>query len=97
MMQVARNNSDNLVFVALPDIVGDARRTLELFQHFTYFTTGLPNALVLQDGIGDFPIPWGEVEAVFVGGSDQFKISQEANGGSVRQLAFLASGFTSAG
>ena len=34
-------------------------------------------ALVLQDGIGDFSIPWNEISAVFVGGSDNFKISPE--------------------
>ncbi len=64
-------------FVCLPDIVGDARRTLELFDHFKPKTKGLPRALVLQDGIGNFNIPWDELDAVFVGGSDAFKISPE--------------------
>lgn len=66
------------VFVCAPDIVGDARRTLELFDHFESVLAGLPIALVLQDGIGNFPIPWDRIAAVFVGGSDAFKISQEA-------------------
>lgn len=35
-------------------------------------------ALVLQDGIGNFSIDWSKVDAVFVGGSDAFKISDEA-------------------
>ena len=65
------------VFVALPDIVGDARRTLDLFNHFVGKTGGLPRALVLQDGIGAYSIPWDELDAVFVGGSDAFKISAE--------------------
>jgi hypothetical protein len=39
---------------------------------------GIPRALVLQDGIGDFEIPWGELACVFVGGSDAFKSSAEA-------------------
>jgi len=72
----ARNNEPK--FVCLPDVVGDARRTLELFHKFTTVTAGLPRALVLQDGIGGLPIPWGEIDAVFVGGSDAFKISPEA-------------------
>ena len=66
------------LFVCLPDIVGDARRTFELFRHFEETTKGLPRALVLQDGIGDFNIPWDHIVAVFIGGSDAFKISPEA-------------------
>ena len=66
------------VFVCLPDIVGDARRTLELSKYFYDATNGLPRALVLQDGIGDFSIDWENLDAVFVGGSDAFKVSGEA-------------------
>lgn len=66
------------VFVCLPDLVGDARRTLDLFEAFRLRTNGLPRALVLQDGIGRHAIPWDDIDAVFVGGSDAFKISAEA-------------------
>jgi hypothetical protein len=66
------------VFVCLPDLVGDARRTLDLFDAFRLHTNGLPRALVLQDGIGQYAIPWSDIDAVFVGGSDAFKVSQEA-------------------
>ena len=65
-------------FVCLPDIVGDAVRTLDLFKSFESRTTGLPRALVLQDGIGNHRIEWDKLSAVFVGGSDNFKISSEA-------------------
>ncbi len=65
-------------FVCLPDIVGDAVRTLDLFDVFESKTNGLPRALVLQDGIGNHRIPWDKIAAVFVGGSDTFKTSQEA-------------------
>jgi hypothetical protein len=75
MLDEAEDNRP--VFVALPDIVGDARRTLDLFQHFLGDTGGLPRALVLQDGIGQLAIPWGDLDAVFVGGSDAFKIAPE--------------------
>ena len=66
------------LFVCLPDVVGSARRTLELFNAFTIATVGVPRALVLQDGIGDFAIPWTQLDAVFIGGSDKFKTSEEA-------------------
>jgi hypothetical protein len=65
-------------FVCLPDIVGDARRTLELFDMFYQEVKPLKACLVLQDGIGNFAIDWSRVDAVFVGGSDAFKISSEA-------------------
>ena len=68
---------DKPVFVCLPDLVGDARRTLDLFNIFKPITAGLPRALVLQDGIGQFEIPWNDIDAVFVGGTDEFKISNE--------------------
>ena len=76
LLQEAEENKP--VFVCLPDIVGDARRTLDLFNVFKPLTAGLPRALVLQDGIGQFEIPWNDIDAVFVGGTDEFKISTEA-------------------
>lgn len=65
-------------FVCLPDIVGDAARTLDLFEAFKPITSGLPRCLVLQDGIGNHRINYNDLDAVFVGGSDNFKLSQEA-------------------
>ena len=66
------------VFVCLPDIVGDSRRTLDLFEVFRRQTNGLPRALVLQDGIGQHAIPWDYIDAIFVGGSDGFKTSPQS-------------------
>lgn len=63
------------VFVCLPDVVGDAQRTAELFTYFKAHTNGLPRALVLQDGIEHVTIPWDDLAAVFIGGSDAFKFS----------------------
>jgi len=65
-------------FVCLPDMVGDAVRTLDLFDAFDMRTNGLPKCLVLQDGIGNHRIDWSKLSAVFVGGSDAFKTSNEA-------------------
>lgn len=66
------------IFVCVPDVVGSARRTMDLFNYFERKTNGLPRALVLQDGIADVEIPWAKIEAVFVGGTDAFKIAPEA-------------------
>lgn len=78
LKQVEEARKARPLFVALPDIVGDARRTLDLFDHFYDLTRGVPRALVLQDGIGSHAIPWSKLDAVFVGGSDPFKVSPEA-------------------
>lgn len=78
---------DRPLFVCLPDIVGDAQRTLELFEHFKLRTNEHPRALVLQDGIDRVNIPWQDIRAVFVGGSDRFKYSPEAiNCGKVAKM-----------
>lgn len=69
---------DKPLWATSPDVVGSARRTLELWPHFAQKMNGIPRALVLQDGIGDFEIPWHEVACVFIGGSDAFKASAEA-------------------
>ena len=73
------------LWACAPDVVGSARRTLELFPRFARQMNGIPRALVLQDGIGDFDIPWGDLACVFIGGSDAFKTSAEA-----RQAAITA-------
>lgn len=78
LAQVDEARTHRPMFVTLPDIVGDARRTLDLFDHFYEMTHGVPRALVLQDGIGRHAIPWPRIDAVFVGGSDNFKIAPEA-------------------
>ena len=72
------NRERRPLFVTLPDVVGDARRTSELFEYFKLETNELPRALVLQDGIENVHIPWRDLAAVFVGGTDQFKSSRAA-------------------
>jgi hypothetical protein len=69
---------DRPLFVCLPDVVGDAQRTAELFDIFWTRTQELPRALVLQDGIERVRIPWNDIKAVFIGGSDRFKYSEQA-------------------
>lgn len=65
-------------FVAVPDVVGSARRTLEVFDHWKYKLSGWPLALVAQDGIEDLPIPWEQIAAIFIGGSTSWKMSKAA-------------------
>lgn len=65
-------------FVAVPDVVGDARRTLELFSYFHDDLRGWPKAFVAQDGIEQHPIPWRDITAVFIGGTTDWKMSERA-------------------
>ncbi len=65
-------------FVAIPDVVASARRTLEAFDHWHGILDGWPRALVAQDGIENLPIPWNAIDAIFIGGSTKFKLSKDA-------------------
>jgi len=68
-----------LLWVAAPDQVGDADRTLLAFRQWCgrIKRRNLPVAFVLQDGCDQFELP--EADAYFVGGSTRFKLSQEAS------------------
>ena len=68
------------LFVAVPDVVGSARRTLEVFRHWApeLAGAGWPLALVAQDGLEDLDVPWEQIAAVFVGGSTEWKIGRHA-------------------
>lgn len=68
------------IFVASPDVVGDAKRTYELFKKWMPIIKGynLPVAMVIQNGqewIG-MPGTWDNVDAIFIGGDDEFKLGQ---------------------
>lgn len=65
-------------FVACPDVVGSARRTLEAFDHWRGRLEGWRLALVAQDGLESLPIPWSQIDAVFIGGSTAWKLGKDA-------------------
>jgi hypothetical protein len=65
-------------FVAVPDVVASARRTLEVFDRWYEEISQWPLALVAQDGQEDLPIPWDLIQAVFIGGSTEWKLSPHA-------------------
>jgi len=66
------------LFVAAPDIVGNARRTCEAFSHWYDEIHTWPLALVAQDGLENLPIPWHLIKAIFIGGSTEWKVSNAA-------------------
>lgn len=73
------DNKERCLFVAVPDIVGSGRRTLEIWKYRDELCAGdWPLALVIQDGMENLDIPWNELRAVFVGGCDPWKDSKSA-------------------
>lgn len=77
---LARNaaHRDRCLFVVLPDVVGSARRTLEVFEQWRRREAlrGWRRALACQDGQEHLPIPWDDIAAVFIGGSTKWKCSE---------------------
>lgn len=67
-------------FVTAPDVVGDGATTLRLFEAWdaTLAACGQPPALVLQDGMKPADVPWERLGAVFIGGSSEFKMGDDA-------------------
>lgn len=78
LLKRQRPHRDRCLFVAVPDVVGSARRTLEVFRGWYPKLHGWPVALVAQDGQEDLEIPWRLIDAVFIGGSTEFKLSRHA-------------------
>jgi hypothetical protein len=68
------------LFVAAPDVVADARATLERFWDWWWEIAGrgLPVALVGQDGAESMDLPWDAFECLFIGGSTAWKLSAAA-------------------
>jgi hypothetical protein len=68
------------LFVAAPDVVADAESTLGLFDRWrrVIVARGLPLAFVAQDGQEALPVPWNRFDALFLGGSTGWKLSEHA-------------------
>ena len=59
------------LFVAAPDVVGQAAPTLERFRTWAPIIAAndLPIALVAQDGLTVPGVPWDSIDAIFIGGT----------------------------
>lgn len=71
---------DRCLFVAVPDVVGDAQATLRRFEEWEPEIRDLryPVALVAQDGLDPKAIPWSRVAAIFIGGTTGWKLGASA-------------------
>jgi hypothetical protein len=68
---------ERCLWVASPDVVGNAEETLKLFNRWESIIHdyGLSVALVGQDGLESLEVPWDRFEAFFIGGSTEWKLS----------------------
>jgi hypothetical protein len=78
LLERENDQRENCLFVAAPDVVASARRTLEVFERWKVRLAGWKLALVCQDGQEDLPLPWDDITAVFIGGSTNWKCSHHA-------------------
>ena len=67
-------------FATAPDVVFDAAATLarSLPMLARIRAAGYPAALVAQDGLEDLPIPWNDLDGLFLGGSTGWKLGPAA-------------------
>jgi hypothetical protein len=67
-------------FATAPDVVGDAAATLERSAPMLgrIRAAGYPVAFVAQNGIGDTAVPWDDLDVLFLGGDDAFKLGPAA-------------------
>lgn len=65
------------LWLAVPDVVGNAQATLEAFEEFKDYFPGWPLAYVAQNGAENLPIP-DDCACVFIGGDTEWKESYEA-------------------
>lgn len=74
-----RGRAKECLFVAVPDVVGNARRTLEVFRERldrAWIPVDYRHALVAQDGLENMDVPWSDFDTLFIGGRDPWKDSQ---------------------
>lgn len=71
--------SRGCLFVTAPDVVADAAATRARWPFWSRLLLGLgyPSAFVAQDGLSPEQVPWGEMSALFIGGSTAYKESPE--------------------
>jgi hypothetical protein len=67
------------LFCVVPDVLVDYEATLERFETYAPMvrSAGYPLAFVTQDGQPVDRVPWSEIDALFIGGTDQHKRGRE--------------------
>jgi hypothetical protein len=76
-----RPHREACLFATAPDVIGDAAATLVLSAPMfaRIRALGYRPALVAQDGLEHLPVPWDDFDALFIGGSTAWKLSEAAH------------------
>ena len=71
--------TDKLKYVTIPDSVGNFEETIRLFDEWQPLLKNekLPLGFVLQDGMPINEIPFDKFSSLFIGGSTEYKLSEE--------------------
>lgn len=69
---------EDCIFVGCPDVPFYPRATLHRFYVWQPWLAelGFPVALIAQDGLENLNIPWGLLDALFIGGSTEWKLGE---------------------
>jgi len=73
-------NANNCLFVTAPDVVANHKETIKLFKQYKTKLKeyNLPIAFVLQNGSNLKNIPLDDVDALFIGGTTEWKLGKTA-------------------
>lgn len=73
---IAQFDPDDVLFATAPDIVGDWAATLQRSRPWLdrIRTAGVPAAIVIQNDATVPTVPWNDVDAVFIGGTTDWKL-----------------------
>lgn len=77
LQQVLRSHPGCL-FLPANDVVGDWQSTITAFHEGgrdLVRSLNVPVAIVLQDGASETSVPWSQIDAVFIGGTTNWKLS----------------------
>jgi hypothetical protein len=76
----SQSNPETALFATIPDVVADHCGTLERWHQWSWRVQnlGYKTAFVLQDGAHSNKMPWDEMDALFIGGTTEYKLSSEA-------------------
>lgn len=79
-LQRHAHEASTCLFATAPDVVGDAEATLKRSGPWLsrIRELGYPAALVAQDGLENLPVPWGDFDVLFIGGSTEWKLGESA-------------------
>jgi hypothetical protein len=76
----SKSNPASALFATIPDVVADHQRTVKRWHQYAdqVQQLGYKAAFVLQDGASLRTMPMQQMDALFIGGSTKYKLSEDA-------------------